>query len=65
MPVGTKNFLKQIIWIKHNGVKNPNWSEANQPAMLQAWLRIWTRDCREQIQLAVGASEFQVQRSIR
>ena len=36
---------------------------------LQAWSRIWTRDYREQIQLAVrarlelGASELQIQRS--
>ena len=36
---------------------------------LQAWLRVWTRDYRKQIQLAVrvglelGASELQVQRS--
>ena len=43
--------------------------EANQLAILQAWSRIWTRDYREQIQLAVraglelGASESQVQRS--
>ena len=70
MLVGTKNFLKQIIWIKHNGVKNPNWSEANQLAMLQAWPRIWTRDYREEIQLVnwagleLEASELQVQRTV-
>ena len=50
-------------------VKNPNWWEANHLAILQEWPRIWTRDCREQIQLAVrvglklGAYELQVQRS--
>ena len=49
-------------------VKNPNWQEANELAILQARPRIWTRDYREQIQLAgrtgpeVGA--LQVQRSI-
>ena len=48
-------------------VHNLNWWEANQLAVLQAWPRIWTRDYREQIQLAVtaglelGASELQVQ----
>ena len=50
-------------------VTNPNWPEANQLAILQAWPMIWTRDYREQIQLEVraglqnGASELQVQRS--
>ena len=50
-------------------VQNPNWWEANRLAVLQAWPRIWTRDYREQIQLAVtaglelGASELQVQSS--
>ena len=50
-------------------VQNPNWWEANQLAVLQEWPRIWTRDYREQIQLAVtaglelGASELQVQSS--
>ena len=42
--------------------------EANQLAILQMWSRIWTRDYREQIQLArleLGASESQVQRSNR
>ena len=33
-------------------VKNPNWKEANQLAILQAWWRIWTRNYQEQIQLA-------------
>lgn len=55
-------------------VQNPNWPEANGPnqlAILQTWWRIWTRDKREQIQLAVGEglklgdSELQVQRSSR
>ena len=61
--------MKQIIYIKHNRVKNPNWSEVEPVGYLQAWSRIWIRDYREQIQLAVkagldlGASELQVQRS--
>ena len=32
MLVETNKLLKQIILIKHNGVKNPNWPEANQLA---------------------------------
>ena len=69
MLVGPSKCLKRIIQIELNRVKNPNWPEANQLAILQAWTRIWTRDYREQIQLAVraglelGASELQVQRS--
>ena len=62
--------MKQIIYMKHKVVKNPNWSEANQLAILQAWSRICIRDYREQIQLRVvraglelGASVLQVQRS--
>ena len=45
--------------------------EANQLAIVQARLRIWTRDYREQIQQAVkaglelGASPLQVQGSNR
>ena len=59
-------IMKQM---EQNMVKNPNWQEVNQWAVLQAWTRIWTRDYREQIQLVVrarlelGASELQVQRS--
>ena len=56
------------IQMESNIVKNPNWLEANQLAILQMWSRIWTRDYREQIQLArleLGASEWQVQRSNR
>ena len=34
--------------------ENPNWPEPNQLAIyLQAWSRIWTRNYREQIRLAV------------
>ena len=29
MPMGLRKCLKPIIWIKHNGVKNSNWPEAN------------------------------------
>ena len=45
--------------------------EAFQLAIVKAWLRIWTRDYREQTQLVVrvglelGASELQVQHSNR
>ena len=46
---------KKQIQVEHNKVKNPNWLEANQLAILQASPRIWTRDYREQIQLAVRA----------
>ena len=56
------------IQMESNMVKNPNWLEANQLAILQMWSRIWTRDHREQIQLAkleLGASELLVQRSNR
>ena len=38
-------------------VKNPNWQEADQLAILQAWPRSWTRDYREQIQLVSGRME--------
>ena len=54
--------------MESNTVKNPNWLEANQLAILQMWSRIWTRDYREQIQLAsleLGAFELQVQRPNR
>ena len=56
MLVGPSKCMKEIIQIELNRVKNPNWpSEANQLAILQACSRIWTRDYREQIQLAVRA----------
>ena len=66
---GPSKYLKQIIQIELNRVKNPNWLEANQLAILQVWPRICTRDYQEQIHLAVrarlqlGASELHVQRS--
>ena len=56
------------IQMESNIVKNPNWLEANQLAILQMWSRIWNRDYREQIQLAsleLGAFELQVQRPNR
>ena len=31
-------LMKKIIQMEY---KNPNWNEANQLAILQAWLRIW------------------------
>ena len=40
---------------EHNMVKNPNWQEADQLAILQAWPRSWTQDYQEQIQLHVVA----------
>ena len=40
-------YLKQIIQIKLDKVKNPNWP--NEPPYLKAWHRIWTPDYREQI----------------
>ena len=40
MLVGPSKCLKQIIQIELNRVKNPNWPEANQLAILQAWSRI-------------------------
>ena len=55
--------MEQTMPNEHNKVKNPNWPEA----ILQAWLKIWTQDYHEQIQLAVRvglelvASGFQVQ----
>lgn len=39
--------------MENDMVKNPNWWEANQLALLQAWMRIWTQNYRQQIQLAV------------
>ena len=72
MLVRPSKWLKQIIQIKHNRVKNPNWPEANQLGIYQRYQGyIWTRDYHEQIQQAVreglelGASELQVQRSNR
>ena len=57
---------------KHNILNNPIWPEANQLAgYLQAWLRIWTWDYQEQVQLAAwaglepGDSTLQVKRSNR
>ena len=38
MRMGPSKCLKQIIQIKLNRVKNPNWPEANHAAgYLQAW----------------------------
>ena len=51
MVVWLSKCLKEIIQIELNMVKNPNWPAG----YLQAWLRIWTRDYREQIQLVVRA----------
>ena len=40
--------MKQIIQMDRNMVKNLNWQEANQVAILQAWPRIWTCNYWEQ-----------------
>ena len=59
----------KVFFVAHK-VKNPNWPEENQLAILQMWLKSWTRNCWEQIQLAVreeielGDSALQSQRSI-
>ena len=54
MLVGPTKWLKQMIQIKLNRVKNPNWPEANQLAIYKRGRqRIWTRDYPEQIQQAV------------
>ena len=47
---GPSKWLKQIIQIKHNRVKNPNWAEANQLAIYKRDQWIWTLYYREQIQ---------------
>ena len=51
MLVQLNKCLKQIIQIELNMVKNPNWPAG----YLQVWLRIWTWDYHEQIQLVVRA----------
>ena len=69
MLVGPSKYLKQIFLLELNRVKNLNWPDANQLAIYKRDQGIWTRDYREQIQLAVraglelGALKLQVQRS--
>ena len=54
--------------MENDMVKNPNWWEANQLVLLQAWMRIWTQNYQQQIQLAVREqleprdSRLQIQR---
>ena len=66
MLVGPSKYLKQIFLLELNRVKNLNWPDANQLAIYKRDQGIWTRDYREQIQLAVraglelGASKLQV-----
>ena len=44
--------MKQIVkQMEHSVVKNPNWYEANQLAILQVWPRIWTQGYGEQLGL--------------
>ena len=75
MLVGLGKFLKQIIQIKHNGVKNHNWPGRGKSV---AWLFIITSVVEDlnsgllrtnpasgQAGLELGASEFQGQCSNR
>ena len=61
------NERNNIIQMENDMVKNPNWWEANQLALLQAWMRMWTQNYRQQIQRAVRerlelrASRLQIQ----
>lgn len=54
--------------MENDMVKNPNWWEAHQLGLLQAWMRIWTQNYQQQIQLAVRErleprdSRLQIQR---
>ena len=54
-------WLKQIIQIKHNRVKNPNWPEANQLVIYKHGRGFEQLVVRAGLEL--GASELQVQRS--
>ena len=72
MLVGPSKCLKQIIEIKHNRVKNPNWPEANQLAIYKHGRGFELGTTVNKSSPAVrrrdlnfGASEFQVQRSDR
>ena len=63
---GPDKRLKQIIQIKHNGDKNPDWQTSRPFTSMVGDLNLGLPNC---IQLAVragheaGASELQVQRS--
>ena len=46
--MGPRKWVKQIIEIKQNGVKNPNLLGGNSAGYLQAWRKICTGDYREQ-----------------
>ena len=59
--MGPSKCLKQIIQIKHNGVKNPNWPEANQLVIYKHGRGFEQLVVRAGLEL--GASELQVQRS--
>ena len=43
-PINTETNIES----EHNVVNNPNWQEADQLVILQAWHRSWTQDYREQ-----------------
>ena len=59
--MGPSKCLKQKIQIKHNGVKNPNWPEANQLVIYKHGRGFEQLVVRAGLEL--GASELQVQRS--
>ena len=50
---GAEQHLKHRSYVKFNGVKNPNWLEANQLGIFQIGLQISIQDYREEVQLAV------------
>ena len=54
MPVGPSKFIRRTIEIKHNGVKNPNWTGGKPVGYLQALSSIWTRGYREQIRIQLA-----------
>ena len=53
--VGLSKQLKQIIQIKHNIVKNPNWPEANQLAIYKRGRGFELGRTEKQIQVAARA----------
>ena len=63
------NKLKQILQIKHNKVKSPNWQEADQLAISKRGRGVDLGSTTKQLQLVLraglelGTSGFQVQRN--
>ena len=67
MLVGQSKWLKQIIQIKPNRVKNPNWPEANQLAIYKRDLNLgllWTNPARIRAGLELRASKLEVQAQV-